>query len=92
MRVPPSTERGPRSSGEAPDTSIVLTMRPSFVAAEHLALKLRRRGYRARPVHSTGFRLADDLMDIERGEAVVVFAPDRLLADTLTALRRQLGF
>lgn len=54
----------------------------SFVAAEHLALKLRRRGYRAHAAHSTGFRLADDLLDIERGEAVVVFAPGRLLTDS----------
>lgn len=60
----------------------------SFVAAEHLALKLRRRGYRARPAHSTGFRLADDLLDIERGEAVVVFAPGRLLTDVEVLLDR----
>lgn len=60
----------------------------SFIAAEHLALKLRRRGYRAKPVHSSGFRLADDLLDLERGEAVLVFAPGRMLTDIEVLLDR----
>jgi DNA-binding MurR/RpiR family transcriptional regulator len=60
----------------------------SFVVAEHLALKLRRIGRRARPIHSSGFRLADDLLGIERGDAVVVFAPGRLPADVEVVLDR----
>lgn len=60
----------------------------SYIAAEHLALKLRRRGRRARSVHSAGFRLADDLLDIERGEVVVVFAPGRLLTDVEVLMDR----
>lgn len=60
----------------------------SFVTAEHLALKLRRRGYPARAMHSTGFRLADDLLDIGRGETVVVFMPGRLLTDVEVLMDR----
>ncbi|WP_225998222.1 MurR/RpiR family transcriptional regulator [Myceligenerans pegani] len=60
----------------------------SFVVAEHLALKLRRIGRRARPVHSSGFRLADDLLGIGRDDAVVVFAPGRLPVDVKVLLDR----
>lgn len=77
---PGSYEQAVRLIGEARQTW-VYGLGASFIAAEHLALKLRRRGLRARPVHSSGFRLADDLLDIARGEAVVVFAPGRMLTD-----------
>ena len=60
----------------------------SFVAAEHLTLKLRRLGRRARTIRSSGFRLPDDLLGIERGDVVVVFAPGRLLIDIEVLLDR----
>ena len=60
----------------------------SFVVAEHLALKLRRMGRRSRAIHSSGFRLADDLLGIERGDVVVLFAPARLLTDVEVLLDR----
>jgi DNA-binding MurR/RpiR family transcriptional regulator len=53
----------------------------STVSAEHLALKLRRAGHRARCIQSAGFRLADDLLDVEQGDAMVVFVPGRMLID-----------
>jgi DNA-binding MurR/RpiR family transcriptional regulator len=60
----------------------------STVSAEHLALKLRRAGHRARCIQSAGFRLADDLLDVEQGDAVVVFVPGRMLIDVEVLLDR----
>ncbi|HEY4420781.1 MAG TPA: MurR/RpiR family transcriptional regulator [Pseudonocardia sp.] len=60
----------------------------SYVVAEHLALKLRRMGRRSRAVHSSGFRLADDLLGVERGDAVVLFAPARLPTDVEVLIER----
>src|SRR5262249_12030952 len=60
----------------------------SFVAAEHLTLKLRRLGRRARTIRSSGFGLPDDLLGIERGDVVVLFAPGRLLIDLDVLLDR----
>lgn len=53
----------------------------SFVVAEHLAMKLRRAGQRSRALRSSGFRLADDLLSIERGDVVVAFVPGRVPVD-----------
>lgn len=60
----------------------------SFVVAEHLTLKLRRLGRRARTIRSSGFGLPDDLLGIERGDVVVVFAPGRILIDIEVLLDR----
>jgi len=60
----------------------------SFVVAEHLTLKLRRLGRRARTIRSSGFGLPDDLLGIERGDVVVLFAPGRLLIDVEVLLDR----
>jgi DNA-binding MurR/RpiR family transcriptional regulator len=60
----------------------------SFVVAEHLTLKLRRLGRRARTIRSSGFGLPDDLLGLERGDVVVVFAPGRLLIDIHVLLDR----
>ncbi|GAA3062080.1 hypothetical protein GCM10010464_27940 [Pseudonocardia yunnanensis] len=60
----------------------------SYVVAEHLAMKLRRMGRRSRAVHSSGFRLADDLLGIEQGDAVVLFAPARLPTDVEVLIER----
>ncbi|GAA2307123.1 hypothetical protein GCM10010149_66210 [Nonomuraea roseoviolacea subsp. roseoviolacea] len=46
-------------------------------SARHLALKLGRRGHRARATSATGFALADDLLSLRHGEAVVMFQPER---------------
>jgi len=60
----------------------------SFVVADHLTLKLRRLGRRARTIRSSGFGLPDDLLGIERGDVVVVFAPGRILVDLEVLLDR----
>jgi DNA-binding MurR/RpiR family transcriptional regulator len=60
----------------------------SFVVAEHLAMKLRRMGRRSRAMVSSGFRLADDLLDVEAGDAVVIFVPGRLPIDVQALLDR----
>lgn len=53
----------------------------AFVVAEHLALKLGRMGRRTGTIRASGFNLADELLKIERGDVVVLFAPNRFLAD-----------
>lgn len=60
----------------------------SSIAAEHLALKIGRLGRRARCIVSAGFPFADDLLAIERGDVVVVFAPARLVTDVEVLLGR----
>jgi DNA-binding MurR/RpiR family transcriptional regulator len=60
----------------------------SSIAAQHLALKIGRLGRRARCIESAGFPFADDLLAIERGDVVVVFAPARLVTDVKVLLDR----
>jgi DNA-binding MurR/RpiR family transcriptional regulator len=60
----------------------------TFVVAEHLALKLRRMGQRARACRASGFALPDDLLAIERGDVVVLFAGGRILTDITVLLDR----
>ncbi|NUR84774.1 MAG: MurR/RpiR family transcriptional regulator, partial [Nonomuraea sp.] len=56
--------------------------------AKHLALKLGRRGHRARAVATTGFALADELMSLAHGEAVVIFQPARRLQELTVIAER----
>jgi len=51
----------------------------SEMAARHLALKLNRIGRHSRYLVHTGFNLADELLHVSPGDAVVVCAPLRLL-------------
>ncbi|GAB2488415.1 MurR/RpiR family transcriptional regulator [Nocardiopsis aegyptia] len=60
----------------------------SRIAAEHLTVRLNRIGARARHVDTDGFRLADDLLRLDRGDAVVVFAPGRVLPEVEVLLER----
>ncbi|WP_017592064.1 MurR/RpiR family transcriptional regulator [Nocardiopsis potens] len=60
----------------------------SGIAADHLALRLNRVGVRSRAIGSSGFRLADDLLRIGRGDVLVVFAPGRLLPEVEVLLER----
>jgi DNA-binding MurR/RpiR family transcriptional regulator len=54
---------------------------PSESVAAYLALRLRRIGRRARVSGATGFRLADDLLELGPGDVVVLYSPSRLLAE-----------
>lgn len=60
----------------------------SFVAAERLAMKLRRMGRKTTCINSSGFRLADDLLRIDRGDVVVLFDAGRMLIDVDVLLDR----
>ncbi|MET8684278.1 MurR/RpiR family transcriptional regulator [Streptomyces sp. NPDC004732] len=53
----------------------------SELAARHLTLALGRIGRRARYVGATGFALADHLLGIRQGDAVVIFQPGRALSE-----------
>jgi DNA-binding MurR/RpiR family transcriptional regulator len=54
---------------------------PSESVARYVALRLGRIGKRARATGATGFRLADDLLELAAGDTVVLFSPARLLAE-----------
>ncbi|WJV46929.1 MurR/RpiR family transcriptional regulator [Streptomyces flavofungini] len=60
----------------------------SELAARHLALALGRIGRRARHVGATGFTLADDLLALRRGDAVVIFQPGRALPELAVLIDR----
>ncbi|GAA3742899.1 DNA-binding MurR/RpiR family transcriptional regulator [Spinactinospora alkalitolerans] len=49
--------------------------------AEYCAVRLRRLGISARTAPHMGFALADDLLLLDRGDVVVLFAPGRLLRE-----------
>ncbi|WP_433513115.1 MurR/RpiR family transcriptional regulator [Nonomuraea sp. CA-143628] len=57
-------------------------------SARYFALKLGRRGHRARAVSATGFALADDLLSLQHGEAVVIFQPGRKLRELTVLIDR----
>ncbi|GAA1125058.1 MULTISPECIES: MurR/RpiR family transcriptional regulator [Streptomyces violaceusniger group] len=65
----------------------------SELAARHLVLKLRRAGRRARFVGATGFTMADELLSLGRGDAVVILHPGRRLREftVLTDRARAVG-
>ncbi|MGV9378697.1 MurR/RpiR family transcriptional regulator [Nonomuraea sp. NPDC003707] len=57
-------------------------------AARHLALKLGRRGHRARATSATGFALADDLLSLAHDEVLVIFQPGRRLKEITVLIER----
>lgn len=61
---------------------------PSGLVASYLALRLNRMGLAARAIEATGFRLADDLLQLGKDDVLVLFLPARLLADVEVALDR----
>jgi DNA-binding MurR/RpiR family transcriptional regulator len=60
----------------------------SFVVAEHLSIKLGRLGLRTRCIRSGGFLLADELLGIQGGDVVVMFAPPRQTTEVEVLLAR----
>ncbi|WP_433436928.1 MurR/RpiR family transcriptional regulator [Nonomuraea sp. CA-141351] len=57
-------------------------------AARHLALKLGRRGHRARSTSATGFGLADELLALAHGDVLVIFQPGRRLKEITVLIDR----
>lgn len=56
--------------------------------ARHLSLALGRIGRRARFVSETGFALADQLLALGQGDAVVIFQPGRRLVELTVMMER----
>jgi DNA-binding MurR/RpiR family transcriptional regulator len=50
----------------------------SGIAAENLALRLRRTGLSTHRLNTDGFRLADEIMNLDAKDVLVVFAPGRV--------------
>lgn len=53
----------------------------SGIAAEHLALRMRRIGVSTRRLATDGFRLADEVMSLGSRDLLVIFAPGRVTRD-----------
>lgn len=60
----------------------------SELAARHLTLALGRVGRRAQYIGSTGFALADQLLRLRQGDAVVIFQPGRDLPELTVLIDR----
>lgn len=60
----------------------------SSLAAAHLALRLIRSGRTARHLDADGLQLADHLLQLHTGDAVVVFAPGRLSTEVEAVVSR----
>ncbi|WP_425830784.1 MurR/RpiR family transcriptional regulator [Streptomyces fractus] len=60
----------------------------SELAARHLALALGRVGRRAQYTGATGFALADHLLRLRQGDAVVIFQPGRDLPELTVLIDR----
>ncbi|QWB27260.1 MULTISPECIES: MurR/RpiR family transcriptional regulator [Streptomyces] len=60
----------------------------SEAAARHLALALGRIGRRSRFLDATGFALADHLLGLRQGDAVVIFQPGRALTELTVLVER----
>ncbi|MFF3491228.1 MurR/RpiR family transcriptional regulator [Streptomyces sp. NPDC002795] len=60
----------------------------SELAARHLALALGRVGRRAQYIGATGFTLADHLLRLRQGDAVVIFQPGRDLPELTVLIDR----
>lgn len=63
------------------DTIFTFGYGGSELGARHLARMLARMGYDTRAVGDTGLLLADALMQVSHGDAVVLFQPGRMLHD-----------
>ncbi|MGP4017709.1 MurR/RpiR family transcriptional regulator [Saccharopolyspora sp. 5N708] len=59
---------------------------PSEMSAHYLTLRLRRLGRQARQISTTGFRLADDLLGLQKSDVVVLYVPGRLFNDVYVLL------
>jgi DNA-binding MurR/RpiR family transcriptional regulator len=64
---------------------------PLGFVAEYCALSLRRVGRTTTPVTGRSFALADELVQIRKGDAVVLLAYERLVADHEAVLDRAAG-
>ena len=54
---------------------------PSSLEAQYAALRLQRQGLASRAMRSTGFHLADELLGIHSGDALLIYARGRRLLD-----------
>lgn len=63
------------------DTIFTFGYGGSELGARHLARMLARMGYDTRAIGDTGLLLADALMQVSHGDAVVLFQPGRVLRD-----------
>jgi DNA-binding MurR/RpiR family transcriptional regulator len=69
-------------------SALVFGIGPLGCVAEYLALRLVRVGVPATGAVATGFRLADDLLNLTRHHVVVVFAYDSIQRETEVVLKQ----
>ncbi len=64
---------------------VVFGIGPSAPMADYATFLLRRDGRRARALNTTGIALADQLLDLRRGDALLVLAYGRAYPEVVTA-------
>lgn len=73
---------------DAASRVVIAGVGPTAALAEYLALRLRRVRRPAVTVTMTGLRLADELLGLERGDAIVLVAYESLDRDSAATLER----
>ena len=72
----------------AADRVVCAGIGPSGALADYVALRLARFGRQTLPVTATGLRLADALLQLRRGDTLLLLAHDELDPDSDETLRR----
>jgi DNA-binding MurR/RpiR family transcriptional regulator len=72
----------------AADRVVCAGIGPSGALADYFALRFARFGRQSLPVTATGLRLADALLQLRRGDALLLLAHDELDPDSDETLRR----
>lgn len=70
------------------DTVLTYGFGATGVVADHLAQQVRRIGHSSRRIRGSGFQLADEMLSIERGSAMVLFVPGRFPREVEVLLDR----
>ena len=70
------------------DTVLTYGFGATGVVADHLAQQVRRIGHSSRRIRGSGFQLADEMLSIGRGSAMVLFVPGRFPREVEVLLDR----
>jgi DNA-binding MurR/RpiR family transcriptional regulator len=76
---------------DAADRILCFGVGPSAPLADHFALRLVRFGRQSGTISHTGFRLADSLLRMRHGDALVLLASGRVYHEVDVTLRRAAG-
>lgn len=70
------------------ERTIAYGIGPASAAARYFSIELNRQGRRCSTMEATGFRLADDLLNLSSDDVVLVFAPLRIFREISALITR----